>query len=118
MDTSKIVAVVNGYEITRDQLAKECIELRDVNALSGSMKRLAQWSDQDRHVNIMLLTPGLFNDEGQKLMSGPWLQLNRQLSVLLDRSIRGALFGSCHFLLFFLEFLLQIGQLVNQDQLM
>lgn len=84
---------VESFGMGSEQLVKECIELRSVNALSGVMKRLAEWSDRDRHVNLMFQTPGLFNDEGQKLMSGPLMPLNRQLSYLLDRNIRGGLLG-------------------------
>ena len=84
---------VQQFAMGSEQLAKECLELRDVNVLSGSMKRLAEWSDRERHINVLFLTPAVFNDEGQKLMAGPLLPLNRQLSVRLDRSIRGGLLG-------------------------
>ena len=84
---------VHQFAFGSEQLIAECIELRDVSALSGGMKRIAEWSDQDRFADIMFLTQGLFNDEGQKLMEGPLLPLNRQLSYLLDRSIRGGILG-------------------------
>ena len=84
---------VTQFAMASEQLILECIELQGINVVSGSMKRLVQSSDQDQLFNMLFVTPGLFNDEGQKLMAGSLLELNRQLSVALDRNIRGALLG-------------------------
>ena len=95
-DGTCYVVLSSGEDVTQfgigsAPLIREAIELRGIDAASGAMKRMAVWADQDAMVNVLFLAPGLFNDEGQKLMSGPLQALNRELSVSLDKNIRGGL---------------------------
>ena len=55
------------------------------------MKKMARWTDRERHVNILYLRSGLFNDEGQKLMGQSNLSLNRELGIMLPDAVRGGL---------------------------
>ena len=59
--------------------------------LGGPMRKISQWTDRERHVNILYLRPGLFNDEGQSLMGERNLSLNRELSVMLPDEVKGGL---------------------------
>ncbi|MDG1872722.1 MAG: protein kinase, partial [Mariniblastus sp.] len=61
------------------------------NALSGSLRKVADWTDNDRHINIMFLRNALFNDEGQQLMGEKLSGLNRELNILLPDDVRGGL---------------------------
>ena len=95
-DGTSYVVLSSGDQVTQFgvgsvPLVRESIELRGIDAVSGAMKRMAAWADRDRMVNVLFLTPGLFNDEGQKLMAGPLQRLNRELSISLDKNIRGGL---------------------------
>lgn len=59
--------------------------------LSGPFAALNQAIDGERHFNILFQPAGLFNDEGQWLMSGQWAPLNRYLRGMLDESARSGL---------------------------
>ncbi|MCH2180492.1 MAG: protein kinase [Mariniblastus sp.] len=72
-------------------LVRESADLAGAVPLEGAMKNLAAATDQDRQVSILFLRNALFNDEGQKLMSGSLSGLNRELAVTLNDSIRGGL---------------------------
>ena len=61
------------------------------NVLSGSLGKVADWTDQERHVNFLFLRNALFNDEGQKLMGEKMGGLNRELNILLPDDVRGGL---------------------------
>lgn len=70
---------------------RESADLAGAVPLEGAMKNLAAATDEERHVSILFLRNALFNDEGQKLMSGSLTGLNRELAVTLNDSIRGGL---------------------------
>lgn len=59
--------------------------------LPGSLRNIAEWTDRDRHINILFLRNALFNDEGQKLMGAELYKLNRELDVMIPDSVRGGL---------------------------
>lgn len=57
---------------------------------NSTIRSLANRTDRQRHVNLLVLRPALFNDEGQALMAGKWSTLNRALSDTLPDEILGA----------------------------
>ena len=61
------------------------------NVLSGSLRKMSDWTDRDRHVNILFLRNSLFNDEGQKLMGDQMNAFNRELRLLIPDDVRGGL---------------------------
>ena len=79
------------FLIGPDPLIRESADLAGAVPLEGAMKKLAAATDRDRQVSILFLRNALFNDEGQKLMSGSLSGLNRELAVTLNDSIRGGL---------------------------
>ena len=70
-------------------LIEESLANYDTDVSRGAIKNLAQLSDSERHLSIVTLRPGLFNDEGQKLMGAGLADLNRELSLAFDERIRG-----------------------------
>lgn len=71
--------------------AVRSVALGESGILLGTMSMMAEWTDRQRHANLLFLRPALFNDEGQKLM-GPALRgFNRQLALTLSDQIRGGL---------------------------
>ena len=67
----------------------------EVAVLSGTMRKLVESSDSNRHVNFVFPLISLLNTEGQKLFANQRRALN-ELRILLPTSVRGALV-SLHF---------------------
>ncbi|MCP4778174.1 MAG: hypothetical protein GY880_28500, partial [Planctomycetaceae bacterium] len=59
--------------------------------LAGSLGDLLEWTDRDRHVNLLFLRSSLFNDQGQSLMGARAKLLNRELSIMMPDEVRGGL---------------------------
>ncbi len=75
---------------------KEVASNAGATPLSGSIRKMKDWTDRDRHLNVLYLRNALFNDEGQSLMGSRLMGVNRELSVLIPDNVRGGLF-SLHF---------------------
>ena len=84
---------VTCFAVGPQSLIEESLQLDGADPLAGSMKMLASWSDNDRHVSLLFLRSGLFDDAGQKLMSGAMTRLNRALSLAIDNNVRGGMLG-------------------------
>ncbi len=74
-----------------ESLVRQAAELGGASPLAGTLAELGEQTDRDRHVNFLFLRHALFNDEGQKLMSGKMAPFNRALNLALHDSIRGGL---------------------------
>jgi serine/threonine protein kinase len=68
-------------------------EAGGLNILSGTIKKLVDRSDADRHFTMLFLRPALFNEQGQSLMGRQLATLNRQLDLFLQDEIRGGMFS-------------------------
>ena len=64
-----------------------------VNPLAGSLRKIADWTDRDRQLNLLFLRNALFNDEGQRLMGDRLKTVNRELAIMIPESVRGGLFS-------------------------
>jgi hypothetical protein len=72
-------------------LVKSVVDVGRGFPLAGSLQRIQEFSDRDRHVNLLYLRPSLFNDRGQNWMGARLLDFNRQLSELLPDEVKGGL---------------------------
>ena len=59
--------------------------------LAGPLKTMADWTDRDRHINVLFLRTALINDEGQQLMGDRLQAFNRELAILIPDSVTGGL---------------------------
>lgn len=59
--------------------------------LTGSLRKMADWTDRDRHLNLLYLRNSLFNDEGQSLMGSRLLRANRELAIMIPDDVRGGI---------------------------
>ncbi|MFK7770323.1 MAG: protein kinase [Mariniblastus sp.] len=82
---------VSRFAFGPKQLIEQVVLSAGTNVLGGPMKKMALWTDNQRHMNILFLRPGLFNEEGQKLMGQDNLALNRELGVMLPDEVKGGL---------------------------
>ena len=73
------------------ELVKSVVDVGRGFPVAGAMQRLQEFSDRDRHLNLLYLRPSLFNDRGQNWMGGNLLEFNRQLSELLPDEVKGGL---------------------------
>ena len=89
VDESKIDKILIGSQ-TR---MVESVNLGGETGLAGPMEKLTGWTDRDRQFNVLFLRNALFNDEGQKLMSGVLADLNRTAAVAVTDSVRAGLFS-------------------------
>lgn len=88
--------VVDSFLYGPTELVASARDSARADNLSGPFAALNQAIDGQRHFNLLFQPAGLFNDEGQWLMSGQWAPLNRYLRGMLDESARSGLF-SLHF---------------------
>ncbi len=72
-----------------EHLVRESVSYATVDTTSGIMSRLVSMSDRSRHITVLALRSGVFNDEGQKLMGAALLEFNQQLSRVISRFVRG-----------------------------
>lgn len=82
---------ISRFAFGKKELVEQVALSAGANVLSGSLHKMANWTDSDRHVNILFLTAALFNDEGQKLMGKQLSGFNRELRVLIPDDVRGGL---------------------------
>lgn len=73
------------------ELVKSVVDVGRGFPVAGALQRLQEFSDQDRHLNLLYLRPSLFNDRGQNWMGANLLDFNRQLSELLPDEVKGGL---------------------------
>lgn len=73
------------------ELVEAAAELANSTELSGPLGSLSSAVDEQRHFNLLFIPAGLFNDEGQSLMTGSWAPLNRRLQTMMDDSLRAGL---------------------------
>lgn len=83
--------VTRSFLVGPESLVREAADLGGASPLTGALAELGEQTDRDRHVNFLFLRHALFNDEGQKLMSGKMATFNRALDLALHDSIRGGL---------------------------
>jgi len=85
--------LVDSFLYGPTELVSSARDSARVDNLSGPFAALNQALDGQRHFNLLFQPAGLFNDEGQWLMSGQWAPLNRYLRGMLDESARSGLFS-------------------------
>ena len=91
--SDQIQAPISRFAFGSRPAIEEVANNLGANPLAGSLKKIADWTDRDRHLNVLFLRNALFNDEGQQLM-GPRLQtVNRELAIMVPESVRGGLFS-------------------------
>ncbi len=61
------------------------------SVLAGPLKTMSDWTDRDRHINVLFLRTALINDEGQQLMGDRLQAFNRELAILIPDSVTGGL---------------------------
>ena len=88
---SELENATRRFIFGRKQRVNEVVATRGLGVWSGPVGRMANWLDADRHFTMLFLRAGLFNDEGQKMMSQKWANFNRGLSLFLDDNVRGGL---------------------------
>ena len=84
---------VSKYSLGSKTLIAEVASNQAANTLTGSMRKMADWIDRDRHLNILFLRTGLFNDEGQTLMGSRLREFNQELSLIIPDEVRGGMFS-------------------------
>jgi serine/threonine protein kinase len=82
---------VTRFAFSEKQLIEDVALSLGASMLSGSLGDLLEWTDRDRHVNLLFLRSSLFNDQGQNLMGPRAKRLNRELSIMMPDEVRGGL---------------------------
>ena len=91
--SDEIPAPISRFAFGSRPAIEEVANNPAANRLAGSLKKIGDLADHDRHLNVLFLRNALFNDEGQQLM-GPRLQtVNRELAIMIPESVRGGLFS-------------------------
>ncbi len=92
-ETKKAVASspITRFAFGNKALIREVALAAGSNVISGSLLKLSQRTDSDRHFNMLFLRNGLFNDEGQKMMGEQMGAFNRELRVMIPDDVRGGL---------------------------
>lgn len=80
--------MATGFAMGPVDQMKTVSELAGANPLSSTLSNLVSKSDAERHFNCIFVPAGLFNDEGQALLTGPWTPLRNYLRVHLPERIR------------------------------
>lgn len=84
---------ISRFVFGKADAVREVAESAGLNVLSGTMRKLVDRSDADRHFSFLFLRPAMFNEQGQALMGGQLATLNRQLDLFLQDEIRGGIFS-------------------------
>ena len=92
-DSNEIPPPVSRFAFGRRALIEEVASNLAANPLTGSLKKISNWTDRERHVNLLFLRNSLFNDEGQDMMGPRLKNVNRELAILIPASVRGGLFS-------------------------
>lgn len=92
---------ITRFAFSEKQLIEDVALNLGASMLSGSLGDLLEWTDRDRHVNMLFLRSSLFNDQGQSLMGPRAKLLNRELSIMMPDEVRGGLIsfhldGECY----------------------
>lgn len=80
-----------GFAMGPADLMRSISEIAGANTLSGTLGKLSQFVDGDRHFNCMAVVSGLFNDEGQALLNGSLAPVALNLRNTLPETIRGVM---------------------------
>lgn len=91
--TGRPPGLVDSFLYGPTELVTAARDSARADNLSGPFAALNQVIDGQRHLNLLFQPAGLFNDEGQWLMSGAWAPLNGYLRGMLDESARAGLFS-------------------------
>ncbi len=87
----KAEAQVTRFAFSEKQLIEDVALNLGASMLAGSLGDLLEWTDRDRHVNMLFVRSSLFNDQGQSLMGPRAKLLNRELSIMMPDEVRGGL---------------------------
>ena len=82
---------ITRFAFGSKQLVEQVALSAGANVLSGSLRKMADWTDRNRHLNVLFLRNALFNDEGQKLMGANLRTFNRELGIAIPDDVRGGL---------------------------
>ena len=82
---------ISRFAFGSKELIQDVASTQSGHVLSGSLLKLAQRTDSQRHFNLLFLRTGLFNDEGQKLMGEQMSAFNRELRIMIPEEVRGGL---------------------------
>ena len=82
---------ISKFAFSEKQLIENVALNLGASMLAGSLGDLLEWTDRDRHVNMLFLRSSLFNDQGQSLMGPRAKLLNRELSIMMPDEVRGGL---------------------------
>ncbi len=88
LDADQLIA---KYAFGSKAMIAEVAENQASNTLAGPMRKMADWTDRDRHLNVLYLRSGLFNDEGQSLFGSRLRDFNQELSLIVPDEVRGGL---------------------------
>ncbi len=88
-DTDERSLRVLSFVFGKPAAVRAVAESGGLNVTSGTMKKLIDRSDADRHFSFLFLRPAMFNEQGQTLMGPQLATLNRQLDLFLQDEIRG-----------------------------
>ena len=88
-----IPAPVSRFAFGGRMTIEEVASNPTVNPLAGSLRKIADWTDRDRQLNLLFLRNALFNDEGQRLMGDQLSTINRELAIMIPENVRGGLFS-------------------------
>ena len=82
---------ITQFAFSEKQLIEDVALNLGATMLAGSLGDLLEWTDRDRHVNLLFLRSSLFNDQGQSLMGARAKLLNRELSIMMPDEVGGGL---------------------------
>lgn len=83
--------LVTRFAFGNRSLVEQVALSAGADVLSGSLREMADWTDRDRHMNVLFLRNALFNDEGQTLMGEKLKAFNRQLDLSVPDEVKGGL---------------------------
>lgn len=94
--TVAVEGFVNEYVCGSRENVESALLVEAANPLTGPLAQLVTRTDSQRHLTILGLKAGLFNEQGQQLLPPPFRSLQRPIARLIEDQVRGILF-SVHF---------------------
>ncbi len=86
-------ALVDEFVCGSREFVESSQQVEAANPLTGPMAQLVARTDRDRHLTILGLKSGMFNESGQNLFPPQYRQLPKQLSQLVEDQVRAILFS-------------------------